>query len=380
MFSDKQNFTEERLREELLKLEKQNNLRTLKSFNEEILNLSSNDYLGIATDSNLKKEFFEIYGMPSFSSSSSRLLSGNYSLIQDLEIKLKEIYNKDALVFNTGFDANQCFIETLFHKDALIISDKLNHASIYSGILSTESKFIRYPHFDYDKLESILKKERNNHKEVLIITETIYSMDGDLVDLKRMVEIKKKYNCKLLIDEAHSYGVYGYGLAYSLNLINEIDYITIPLGKGGGSIGAFLLTNEITKSYIINKGKKFIYTTAPAPINTAWNLFILEKMSSFKERIDKLESLVRYTLEKLKFNGIESQSTTQIITVIIGNNDNCQKISDSLLNKGYLILPIKEPTVPKGSSRIRIGLNPNFTHEQIDQFIKELKFELNNLF
>lgn len=365
--------------EELERLKGINNFRKLKIYNGEILNLSSNDYLGLANDKELREKFYKNY-RPKLSSSSSRLIDGSYEEIMELEKRAEQIYGKPCIMFNSGFDANSSLIETFCNKNTLILTDRLNHASIYDGIINSGAEFLRYKHLDMDSLENLLTKYREKYEDILVISETIYSMDGDIADVERLVELKKKYNFSLMIDEAHSYGVYGYGIAHNLNLVEDIDFLVIPLGKGGGSVGAMVICENYIKEYIVNKSRKFIFSTALPPVNSLWNLFILNKMGEFDEKREKLEFIKNYTLKLLKENGIETDSTTHIISIIIGNNSRIEKIAENMRIKGYLLYPVKEPTVPKGTARFRIGLNPNISIEELEAFVKELKYEIDTVF
>ncbi|MBC2855867.1 MAG: aminotransferase class I/II-fold pyridoxal phosphate-dependent enzyme [Cetobacterium sp.] len=369
----------ERIKTELEQIKNNHNLRKLKSYPENLINLSSNDYLNLANDLDLRTEFYETYKNLSLSSSSSRLITGTFPLVLELENKLKEIYKKEALILNSGFEANCCIIETFCNKSTLIISDKLNHASIHDGIINSGAELIRYKHLDLEHLESILIKYTNQFDEILVISETVYSMDGDMVDLKKLVDLKKKYNFILMLDEAHSYAVYGYGLAYEFDLINYIDFLVIPLGKGGGSMGSYVLCDSIYKDYIINRGRKFIYTTALPPINIAWNLFLLDKIGQFSESREHLYELTKYAMDSINELNLKTISTTHIISIIIGNNQKIEILCQNLIAKGFLVYGVKEPTVPKGTARIRIGLNPSITKEQLNLFFKELKNELDAL-
>ncbi len=372
---------EEAIVKELLKLKKEENYRTLKLNERKGINFSSNDYLGLNEDKELRVEFFEKFqGVDLlFSSSSSRLLTGSYPIIMNLEKELEIIYNKKALLFNSGYDANTCLIETLFSKNSLIISDRYNHSSIYSGIKASEAKLLRYRHLDYTQLENFLKKYSSEYEDILVVSETVYSMDGDRADIKKIVELKKKYKFKLLIDEAHSFGVSGYGECYETGVLDAIDYLVIPLGKAGASIGAYVLTDELSKEYLINKGKKFIYTTALPPINVAWNFFILKKMQEFESRRENLVKLSIYTKKLLSEYRIQTISTTNIISVVVGENRKVNIISENLREKGYLVYPIKEPTVPKGTARLRISLTAYHSKEIIYKFVKELKNEIDSI-
>lgn len=367
--------------QELEILKQNNNYRILKTNDKKKINLSSNDYLGIAHNEELKNRFINdnIHKIL-LSSSSSRLIDGSYEDVIQLEKRVEEIYKKPCIVFNSGFDANSSVIETFFNKNSLIITDKLNHSSIYDGIVNSQATFFRYRHLDYLHLEELLKKHRDKYEDVIIISETVYSMDGDVADLKKLVQLKKQYNCQLMIDEAHSYGVCGYGMAYLSDTVKDIDFLVIPLGKGGASVGAYVICESYLKEYIINKSKKFIYSTALPPINNQWNLFILENMKKFEEKQKKLEEIVKYTHKKLKDMGITTQSSTHIISIIVGDNKKVIDISKNMLDKGIVIHPIKEPTVPKNTARFRIGLHSNLTNDEIDYFLKELKDELDSVF
>lgn len=364
---------------ELKNLRNKGNLRSLKIRSNSLINLSSNDYLGITSDTELKKEFYSKYNLD-FSSSSSRLIDGSYVEIMELEELATSIYKKPCLMFNSGFDANSCIIETFYNKNSLIITDKLNHASIYDGILGSKARFLRYKHLDLVHLEELICKNIDLYDDILVVSETIYSMDGDQADLRKLVELKLKYNFDLMIDEAHSYGVHGYGIAYNLNLVDKIDFLVIPLGKGGGSVGAMVFTENIYKDFLVNKGRKFIYSTALPPINTAWNTFILKKMPTFNEKQKKLEKLKEYTLELLEKRGLKTVSTTHIISLIIGENEKAIRIAKKLEEAGFFIYPVKEPTVPRGTARFRIGLNPTITVDNISKFIERLKHEIDSFF
>lgn len=364
-----------RFEKELDEIRKEKRFRELKVIDGKLINLSSNDYICVGSDIKIREDFYKEYGgvaLP-FSSSSSRLISGTFKEIEELELELYKIYGKESLVFNSGFDANSCFIETICSKDTLILTDRLNHASIYKGIIDSKTRFVTYEHLNMDHLEKLLIKYSEKYDEILVITETIYSMDGDYCNLKRLVELKKKYGFSIMIDEAHSYGVYGYGMVYGHKLLEEIEHIVIPLGKGGGSLGAYLLTNKVTKDYLINKGKKFIYTTALPPINIAWNLFVLKNMNKFKDNIKRLHSLKYFTLKKMREKGIKTSSKTQIISIVIPEIEKLEKIVEEAKKKGFFIYPVKEPTVPKGTSRIRIGLNSGIEKSEILNFLNIIK-------
>lgn len=363
----------------LNELKNENNYRTLKNFSDDMINFSSNDYLYLANNNSLKDEFYKLY-RPNLSSSSSRLITGSTKEVMDFEKKAERIYKKPCITFNSGFDANSSIIETFYNKNSLIITDRLNHASIYDGIINSGAKCVRYRHLDMKHLENILIKYKDLYDDILVVSESIYSMDGDILDLEKICELKRRYNFDLMIDEAHSYGVYGYGMSYNLGLIDDITFLTIPLGKGGASMGAMVILDEIYKDFIINKSRKFIFSTSLPPVNHAWNKFILEKMPEFKNYQEILKNLIEFTNDKLKFYNIPSHANSHIISIVIGDNKRIDKIQKNLRFKNYLVYGVKSPTVPLGTSRFRISLNPSIKHEDIDNFLKELRYELDNTF
>lgn len=371
----------EDIKSQLEKKKLENNLRTLKIFKENDLNLSSNDYLGIGQDKKLKGEFLEKYSENIlFSSSSSRLITGNYKIVRELEERLNKIYGKSSIVMNSGFSANKTIIETFYNKNSLIITDRLNHSSIYVGSMESGAKIVRYRHLDTNHLQEILKKYEKIYDDILVVTETIYSMDGDIAPIKEIASLKKRYKFDLMVDEAHSYGVFGYGIAFEENILKDIDFLTIPLGKGGGSIGCYVICDEIYREYLINFGKEIIYTTSLPPVNNLWNLFIFDKMITFSERRKNLWELIDFSKEKIKEFKLNAICDSQIISLIIGANKRADIISKNLRDKGYVVYPIKSPTVAKGTERIRIGLNPNISKKEILDFLKEFKSELNSIF
>ena len=214
--------------EEIKKLVEKDNFRQVKDIEEKhgkflsvngknLLNFSSNDYLNLSTDKDLINEFIEKYKNNNefiFSSTSSRLLTGTSTCYKKLEKNLAKLFNKEAcLLFNTGYQCNLGVVSTLVNRDDVIFSDKLNHASIIDGMKLSKTQFYRYKHLDYDNLEELLKKHRNNYKKAIIISESVFSMDGDIADIQKLIELKKKYNCLLMIDEAHAFGIFGKKLA-----------------------------------------------------------------------------------------------------------------------------------------------------------------------
>lgn len=333
----------------------------------ELLNLSSNDYLSISTDKNLLDEFLVKYSENKeflFSSASARLLSGTSSVYKKVENTLAEWFKKEAcLIFNTGYQCNQGVISALFGKGDVIFSDKLNHASIMTGIKLSGADFYRYKHLDYDHLKSFLKMHRHKYNRALIVSESIYSMDGDIADIDKLIELKKEFNATLMIDEAHGFLVYGENLC-GIGEEKDIDIITATFGKALGSEGAFCISSEEIKNKLVNSASSFIFSTAIAPACVMWTDFLLSKKEFLKSQQTKLKNL--YTSFGLN---------SQILPVVIGDTKKCENICEILQSKGYFALPIRPPTVPIGTDRIRLSLCANMEYEDIKKVLEIIEQE-----
>lgn len=353
-------------------LDDNSHLRSVKNFSKKdekyvyfgekrLLNLSSNNYLGIADNRRITEEFMKfIGGKYSFGSASARLLTGNLPVYKDLENLLAKLYNKEsALIFNSGYHANVGITSALAQKGDVIFSDKLNHASIIDGMKLSQGKFFRYQHNNMQSLEQILIRERENYENAIIITESVFSMDGDIADLAKIVELKKKYNCILAVDEAHAFGVFGktgLGIAEHLNLTGEIDLLIGTFGKAVGSVGAFVVGDKTLIDFLINKSRPFIFSTALPPINIAYTKWVIEnKLPDTFEKREKMLALAQ------KFN-----SPSHIVPVIIGENAKTVEMCEILYQNGYFTLPIRPPAVPEGTSRIRISLTTEITEKDLE--------------
>ena len=341
-----------------------------------LLNFSSNDYLNISTDRDLLNEFIEKYKNHEefiLSSTSSRLLTGTSTVYKKLENNLAKIFNKEAcLIFNTGYQCNLGVVSSLVNRDDVIFSDKLNHASIIDGMRLSSTQFFRYKHFDYNNLEELLIKHRNEYKKAIIISESVFSMDGDISDIKKLIELKKKYNCLLMIDEAHAFGIYGKnlaGIADRDSLLNDVDIITATLGKSFASMGAFCVSNRTIIDYLINKANSFIFSTAIPPVNIMWSNFLIEeKFNTVRQKAEKLNTLIKEAHNYIKDNG-----ETQIVPVIIGENNKTVKIAEQLRAKGFYVLPVRPPTVPVNTSRLRLSLTADITFDEFKTVIDTVK-------
>lgn len=330
-----------------------------------LLNLSSNNYLNIADNQAITQEFLDNVGNRySFGSASARLLTGTLPVYQELEELLSSLYGKEsALLYNSGYHANVGISSALNQKGDVVFSDKLNHASIIDGMRLSEGKFFRFPHNDMRALEKLLDRERKNFNNAFIITESVFSMDGDIEDLKKIVELKKKYNCIMIIDEAHAFGVFGekgLGVAEELGIIDNVDLLVGTFGKSIGSMGAFVTGSKTMIDFLINKSRSFIFSTALPPINIAFSKWIIET------QISKTAQKRKNMLNLAKKFGSQSH----IIPVVIGENKDTVDLCEVLFHNGYFTLPIRPPTVPVGTSRLRLSLTADIREEEL-QTLKE---------
>lgn len=325
-----------------------------------LLNLSSNNYLNFADNKKITQEFLDFAGNKySFGSASARLLTGTLPVYKELEELLSNLYNKDAtLLYNSGYHANVGISSAINQKGDVIFSDKLNHASIIDGMRLSDGKFFRFPHNNMEALEKLLERERKNYKNAFIITESVFSMDGDIEDLKRIIKLKKKYNCIMIIDEAHAFGVFGekgLGVAEELGIIDDVDLIVGTFGKSVGSMGAFVTGSKTIINFLINKSRSFIFSTALPPINIAFTKWIIEN------KFPKTKAKRKNMLSIAKKMGSDSH----IIPVVIGENKDTVDLCEVLFHNGYFTLPIRPPTVPVGTSRLRLSLTADIQEKDL---------------
>lgn len=377
--------------DELKRLKKNNSYRQIPDITEKdgqyvivdgkkLLNLSSNDYLNLSGNEDLAKEFMsEFSDNPQFqfSSASARLLSGTSSVYRDLEKVLADLFHKDAaLIFNTGYQCNLGVISTLMGKGDIVFSDKLNHASIIDGMKLADADFRRYKHLDYEHLEDLLKKYRKKYDKALIVSESVFSMDGDTADIRKLVELKKKYNAILMIDEAHAFCSIDDNCAGISDGL-DVDIVTATFGKALGSFGAFVVSNKTIINFLINKARSFIFSTSIPPVNIAWTKWLLTiKKDVIMKQKQKLGRLVIAAHKYLKSQNIETTSDSQIIPVIIGEDDKAVKIAEQLRSMGYFVLPIRPPTVPPNTSRLRLSLTADMDFADIRTLVNYVNNEI----
>ncbi len=370
-------------------LKDDNNLRTLQDIqhdgiyiikdNKRMLNLSSNDYLGIATDRELREEFFDTIDKESLllGSTSSRSLSGNYRIFTQLEDYIAaQFSNKSCLLFNSGYHLNISCMQALSEfSNVLFVVDKFVHASIIDGLRLGGKRFMRYTHNDMQSLASILEKTHNQYESIIIVSEGLFSMDGDLAQLDSLCAFKQQYsNVMLYLDEAHSVGVFGengLGLA-SLGYENSIDFLVYTFGKAIGSFGACMICSPHLKDFFINKARGFIYSTAIAPINVAWNLFVFQKLKTMKDRRKHLLNLSELLRKECAKYNISLMGEAQILSLIAHTNENALLLADKLSHKGFFAPAIKTPSVPPNTARLRISLTSNMQEEMMIDLVSAL--------
>lgn len=364
---------------ELEKLQNENNYRSLKSLDYEgnfiiykgkkLLNLCSNDYLSLNINQELKHKFLknikdkDLY----FSSASSRSLSGGFSIFEELESLLENFFKgKNALLFNSGFSLNYSCIQALATlKNTLFLADKFIHASMIDGLKG--ANFFRFRHNDMQNLSLLLEKHHKNYERIIILSEALFSMDGDFAHIKQLVEFKKTYkNILLYIDEAHSVGCFdesGLGIVKSLGLEKDIDFLVLTFGKALASYGACMLCSRKAKDFFINKARALIYSTALAPINVAFTKFIFERLKTFDKERKALKNISSFFKNLLKDYNIMGDA--YIVSLLIGSNEKASFLANKLLENGFFAPAIKEPTVPKNTARIRFSLNANLKKDEL---------------
>ena len=344
--------------------------------NRKMLNMSSNDYLGLASNENLRQSFLQQYAdnFPSFTSSSSRLLTGNFPVYTDLEQFIAQRFQREsALLFNSGYHANLGILPALTTTKSLILADKLVHASMIDGIRLSQCAFFRYRHNDYEHLNNLLEKNSGKFDRTFIVTESVFSMDGDVADLKYLVQLKKQFpNTYLYVDEAHAIGVYGkngLGIAEQANVIADIDLLVGTFGKALASMGAYVVCDQILKECLINQMRPLIFSTALPPFNVAWTHFIFERLPQLSKERTHLEQLSAFLRQEVEQRTQIMPSQTCIVPYILGENEATLAKAKDLQEQGYYCLPIRPPTVPKGTSRIRLSLTADMTIDEVKQFV-----------
>lgn len=376
----------DKISHDLCELEKNSRLRTLKTVEEKegnyiwirgvrYLNCSSNDYLGIAGSTKFKKRFFEWcsdrldFQETDLSSSSSRLLTGNSLIYDKTERHIAQLYGKeDCIIFSSGYHMNAGFFAAMYEKGDLIVADKLVHASIIDGMKLSSAEHIRYNHLDHEHLRKILSENRAKYKSVVIVTESVFSMDGDTADIAELVKIARYFDAQLFVDEAHAVGCIGetgLGVCERTGMTGKIDFIAGTAGKALGGVGAFIVCDRSVKQYLVNRCRSFIFTTALPPINISWLNFVFSKVAGMKSDRVKLSENAALLRKMFIDSGLITAGDSHIVPLITGDDDRTVAISEKLKTSGFYVPSIRPPTVPAGTSRLRFSLTATMTESEI---------------
>lgn len=377
------------MQQELQHLEEHSNLRRLPKMVHDgrhvivngarMLNLSSNDYLGLASDRSLREEFLRTLTPDTFlpASSSSRLLTGNFTVYEELEAELTHLFGTEAaLIFNSGYHANTGILPAVSDARTLILADKLVHASLIDGIRLSAAKCVRYRHNDLAQLERLLKEYHSAYRRIIIVTESIFSMDGDRADLQALAGLKRRYdNVLLYVDEAHAFGVRGkrgLGCAEESGCIRDIDFLVGTFGKAAASVGAYIVCRKTVREYLVNRMRTLIFTTGLPPVNIAWTLFVVRRLADMQERREHLAHIGRTLREALQARGYTCPGASHIVPMIVGQSADTVLQAEALQRHGFYALPVRPPTVPEGTSRIRFSLTAEIRSEEIEELTNYL--------
>ena len=355
------------------------NLRTLKEYcpidavrvkrdDKEYLMMASNNYLGLTFDPRVIEGALKGAQQYGTGSGGSRLVSGTFPLFTELERSLAKFKNTEkALVFNTGYMANVGTISAVADKNTIIFSDSLNHASIIDGCRLSRGSVKAYSHCDVDELKYLLKQVDRNARK-LIVTDGVFSMDGDIAPLDKLYELSRDYNALLMVDDAHATGTIGngHGTAAYFNLEKEIDIQLGTLSKSLGSVGGYVAANSTIIDYLVNTSRSFIFSTALSPADIGAALAALQVLETDRSVLGRLQENVNYMADQLTSLGINATNETPIFPILIGRNDDTLAVSDYLYESGIIGTAIRPPTVPIGESRIRLTVTAAHNKEQID--------------
>lgn len=339
------------------------------------LNLAGNDYLGLATNRCLLETFYqqqretnllESYGL---GSTASRLMTGNTHPYGQLERQLRQLYQAEAaLVFNSGYHINIGILPALTTKQDLILADKLCHASLIDGMRLSRAKVVRYPHLDYAAIEQLLAKERNKYRQVIIVTESIFSMDGDTADLAELVRIKDRFQAALYVDEAHGVGIRGEngcGLAEEQGVHQQIEILTGTFGKAFGGQGSFVVGTAALIDYLLNTARSQIFSTGLPPVSVHWLCFVLAQIPLMREQRTKVEQMAARFRSALRDQGLRTDGDSNIVPVLVGDAARTVAAAERVCEAGYWVKAVRPPTVPAGTSRLRLSLNAAMNWEQL---------------
>ncbi len=351
--------------------------RTIVVDGRRVLNFCSNDYLGLADDERVKAAAIASIGQDGFGSGASRLVGGNMSAHTALEERLATLKKTEAcLLFSSGYMANVGIISALMGRNDIVFCDRLNHASIIDGILLSRAKMKRYPHVDMTALEENLR-QASGYQRKLIVTDTIFSMDGDIAPLKDIVELARRWGAWVMVDEAHAFGVLGptgMGLVEEVGLSGKVQVQMGTLSKAAGCFGAYVCGSAVLKETLINHARSFIYTTGmPSCVAAAAHAgvnIIAAEPGRRRQLLDNADHL----RQGFKALGLDTmRSTTPIIPILAGEANRAVAMSQKLFERGFFVQAIRPPTVPVNTARLRVTVTAAHTREDCDAFLEAVK-------
>ncbi len=335
-----------------------------------VLNFASNDYLGLATSGKLKEKVAENFRKYGTSSSSSRLVSGHYAVITEAEKAYARYFGyDDALFFPSGYQANLGLISTLFEQGDTIIIDKHIHASSVKGMELSKAEFLGYRHNSMSHLGRRL--ESRSEDPVAVLTESLFSMDGDLLDVDGMLDLKRKHGFLTIVDEAHAFGALGPGGRGVARCVADVAVGTF--GKAFGLFGAFVLLPEGYKEYLFNFCSPLIYSTTLPEAHAASALDLLEIISESEGRREQLHRTSRLMSESLRSAGFQVSGEAHILAVEIGDEEKAAAVNRELFKRNIFAFPARYPTVPQGRAILRIGMTALHTEEDVAFLTEELR-------
>ncbi|WDV47029.1 glycine C-acetyltransferase [Clostridiaceae bacterium M8S5] len=350
-----------------------------------VINLSSNNYLGFANHPRLKKAAIEAVEKYGVGAGAVRTIVGNMDIHEQLEEILAKFKREEAvMVFQSGFNCNAGTIQAITKKGDLIISDELNHASIIDGVRLSKADRAVFKHSDMEDLERVLKEKRSNYNNVLIITDGVFSMDGDIAKLPEIVELAEKYDALTYVDDAHGSGVLGEsgrGTVDHFGLHGRVDFSIGTLSKAIGVIGGYVACSKVGQEWLNHRGRPILFSTALPPAAVGAIIQAVTMLMETTEFTDRLWDNAKYFKEKLGKLGFNTgKSETPITPVIIGDEAQTMEFSKKLLDKGVFVSGIVFPTVPKGTGRVRCMVTAGHTKEQLDRAVavfEEIGKEMN---
>ena len=303
-------------------------------------------------------------------------MTGNFAEYEQFENSLSKAFGRASLLFNSGYHMNIGILPALADSKTVILADKLVHASMIDGIRLSNAQYVRYRHNDLQHLEQLLQKYHQDEQveRIIVVTESIFSMDGDETDLAALAQLKQRFaKTMLYVDEAHAIGVrgeQGLGCAEQYGVLDQIDFLVGTFGKAIASVGGYIICDSIIRDYLINKMRPLIFSTALPPISMAWSDFIFNKVLNMQQQRQHLAEISQYLQQAVIAKGFSSPSSSHIIPVIVGESQAAIEKARYVQQQGFYAMPVRPPTVPQNSSRLRISLTALVQKNELQQLVE----------